>query len=556
MRRPRSFDERSARTRRSSRAVAAAIALALLAASCGGDDDSADDADTATTSAPSTSGDDAVTTPPSASGTPGTDPADAPVGGTLTYATVGNPATDTMDPTKWLTPFDIAVSSLVYDTLTRIDTDGSVTMALAESMTPNDDASEWTITLRPGVTFHDGSPLTADDVLYSLQRVQENQFQGFVAYGIVDLSKSEAVDDLTIHAVLTRPSFLLPQYVADIAGGIVKAGATDFTAPIGTGPFMFDAFAPGESATLTRNASYWQAGRPHVDELRLVEINDPSAAVNALLAGEIDGTDIPFTAADQVTSAGLDVVAGGRGAAGNFYLRLDQTPFDDPRVVEAMKLAIDREQCVDVGLLGNGDVGNDLFGATSPSYNSKVEQRTYDPERAKALLAEAGQSDLTVELIAAPAAPGMMECAQVFQQSAAAAGITITINEVDAGELYNPATFYLSATFGMTQWAGQSFEATTQGALLSDSPFNETHHVDPAFDAAFWAMEATADPADRQRQADEIQQELWDTGGYIIWGYADTLSGFSARVGGTEAFEAPSTGFHFDELADVWIDEG
>jgi peptide/nickel transport system substrate-binding protein len=125
-----------------------------------------------------------------------------------------------------------------------------------------------------------------------------------------------------------------------------------------------------------------------------------------------------------------------------------------------MKLAVDRDACVESGIQGRGEIGNDLVGSTHPSYNSSIPQREYDPERARQLLQEAGQQDLRVELVTTQFAGGMAECAQVLKESASAAGITIDVRTIPGQDLFNPEAGYLSYGFGATSWTGPSFQET------------------------------------------------------------------------------------------------
>jgi peptide/nickel transport system substrate-binding protein len=464
-----------------------------------------------------------------------TDTPAATAGGTLRVGLVGG-GSESLDPHTWVASHDIARASLVFETLTELDGEGEAQMLLANSITPNDDATVWTVVLRDGVTFHDGKPMTTADVRYSIERIQTKGYGAAILAGI-DLASSVIIDDLTIELHLVQANAEMPLLFADLFTSIVPDGVDDFTAPIGTGPFMLDSYTAGERSELVRYDGYWQDGKPLLDGVELIIISDPSARVNALLSDQIDvAVQIPATAVPQIESTdGLALVVSPGVAAVQYYMRMDTPPFDDPRVREAMKLAIDREKCVEVGLGGYGSVGNDLFGPSHPSYASDIPQREYDPAAAKALLAEAGYPDgISVELMTAKAGPGMQECAVVFADSAAAAGIDITVREVPPDEIYNLESNYLIVPFGPTQWSGSSFQEVARSTLLVGAYYNETAFVDEAFETAFRSAEAVLDEEARYAAFAELQQQQWQSGGYIVWGLQDSITAISTAVTGLE----------------------
>jgi peptide/nickel transport system substrate-binding protein len=477
-----------------------------------------------------------------------------PVGGTIKSAWVGSGTAETIDPTTWLTLMELARISAVFDRLTYIDETGRPQPMLAESLEPNADASVWTVRLRPDVTFHDGSPLTAEDVLYSYQSAMERGFFAAGVFGMIDVANSSVVDDLTVEFVLETPNAEFDRVVADPSGSIIKAGTTDFTETvIGTGPYVMEEWVAGVRTDLVRFEDYW--GDPaNLDRLELIEINDETARINALMSGQIDlAVNIPPFFADQLEAApGFSVAYDSGTTAPIIYMRQDTPPFDQLAVRQAMRLAIDRQKCVDVALAGRGTVGNDLFGPTYPSYADDIPQRSYDPERARSLLDEAGIGELSVELVTAPGV-GMLECAAVFKESAQAAGIEITLRQVSAADIYNPESVYLQVPFGPSEWKGVSFQEHARMSLLQSSYANETANADPEFDAAFAEAEATLDDAERNAKYAALQRELWDEGGYIVWGIQQQVIAFNDKVGGYDTLAGPSIGFLPPGLEDLWI---
>ncbi|HTP30238.1 MAG TPA: ABC transporter substrate-binding protein, partial [Anaeromyxobacteraceae bacterium] len=230
--------------------------------------------------------------------------------------------------------------------------------------------------------------------------------------------------------------------------------------------------------------------------------------------------------------------------------------FNDPAVRKAMRLAFDREKAIQVAYLGFGHPGNDLFGEAHASYNSSLPQRTYDPAAAKNLLQAAGYTlPLKVTLYCADGGAGMIEGAEVLQQSAKAAGFDVTLKKVTPGELYNPATVLGKVPLGMDFYGGNSFQQMVFQTMLSNAPTPEFGMNSKAFDKAFYSALAILDPAKRKAAYDAIQKQLWEDGGAIVWAYADNITAFSSKVGGTEAFDGPTIGLFYPGLnsGDLWI---
>lgn len=510
--------------------------VALMIGACAGDANTAEPVPTADADA---AGDDA------APGDAGSDagaadagaqqPADSPdstaaqmTGETLRLADtgVGGPI-ESLDPHNWQVGVDLTRATALFETLTIITGDGELTGLLAESMTPNAEATVWTIILREA-TWHDGTPVTSADVLYTFERIQLNFLRGFIEVGNIDLANTVAVDDRTVEVALYRPQANFDLFMTTTSTSIVKDGTQDFSAPVGTGPFKLESFTAGDRSVMSRYDGYW-GDNALVDTLEILSIGDPTAAVNALLSGEVDIAAVPSPQVAQVQAAGFDTSTADIGSAAVFYMRQDTPPFDNQAVRRALRLAIDRESCVTVGLGGQGEVANDIIGPiVAASSGSSLPQRTYEPDEARRILDEAGIVDLTVELVTANVGQGALECALAFSQHAAQAGIEITVREVDPAELYNVETTYLAVPFGTSQWGGIPFELQVRMGLMSNSFFNET--AEYSLDEMILAAEATLDRAARAEAYDAIERRLWESGGFIVWGTQTATVGMAPHV--------------------------
>ncbi|MCI0633350.1 MAG: ABC transporter substrate-binding protein [Actinobacteria bacterium] len=516
----------------------AAISFPGLLAAC----------DTGTDAAPPTG---ATATGATATGT-GTAPR---FGGHLTIGVSAASASETLDPPLYTAPPEHYRARAVFDRIAE-RRDFTTELELAEELEAvGGDPTTWLMTLRSGVQFHDGKSLTSDDVLWTFERLgrADSPTVSFIE-PFIDLANTRRVDDLTIEFALKQPQGDFPGFLADLPFlYIVQDGADvflDAADMVGTGPYKLAEFIPGERFLLEKNADYW-AGEPYIDEIEGVSI-DRAEQLNALLAGQLDVAE--EVAASQVSqlegNADFQVISLPGGGAPFFTMRLDSAPFDDVRVRQALKYAIDRQDILDKVYLGRGTLGNDMFGKGWPSYNEEIAQYSYDPEQARALLADAGQENLEVELITAV----WTDVATLFAEHAKAAGITINLNRVPQDDIYNTDLYYLKAPFTETDWRTSSFEKVVPEGLLANAVANETAWVFPEWDERFLEAFAVVDEGDRNDAYLQLHAEISEEGGYIIPVWFDYTYAASSRVHGIE----PIAGLWYLNIArfeDLWVDE-
>ncbi len=459
-------------------------------------------------------------------------------GGRLRVADPGGGNIETLDPQKSLNLIDEMRDRQLYDTLTFFDPQYRLKPWLAESLEPNKNATQWQIKLRPGVTFHNGKTLTADDVLWTWHRIlnPKTASPGAAEIFALDLTRTKKVGKYELLAVLKQSQIDFPYLLSGREQSIIPAGFSNFAKPIGTGPFEFVSFAPGRQSLFKRNPHYWQSGQPYVDELQIISISDSTARLNALLGGQVDAIDnLPFVNARTLKgNSKARVLVTKTPTCLPWVMQLDKKPFGDVRVRNALKYAVDRPKTVNVALEGFGQVGNDLFGLGTPSYDSHIPQRTYEPDRAKALLKAAGIDRLPVTLHTNPATVGNVESCQAFSQQAKAAGIDVNVKVWDSGKY--GSDIYLKVPFFQTYWNFPP-EIMFPFAFLKKSIYNETHFNDPTFARLYAKAEATVDKAKRQKVYDDLQQMIWNRGGYIIWGFFDFTDAVSPRVQGVVPHE-------------------
>ncbi|WP_325094247.1 ABC transporter substrate-binding protein, partial [Leucobacter sp. M11] len=486
----------------------------------------------------------------------GTTGAGDPVtGGSLSVGVVGGSIKDTLDAHVPVTHPDQARVIQLYSTLIDYSVDHELQMALAESVEPSADARTWTVTLREGLKFSDGSPITSADVIASIMRITDPDDPKAGATALADLDRDavEAVDELTAVFPFNDPTTVFADSLAQYASGIVPADY-DPENPVSSGPFMPQSFEPGQQSVFVKNPNYFREGEPFLDEVTIINFPDDTARVNALLGGQVDAIDqLPLGQTSVVeANDGFEVLESPSGSWLPFTMRVDTAPFDDVRVRQAFRLIVDRQQMVDQVLDGRGEIGNDMYAPYDACYPSDIPQRTQDIEEAKRLLAEAGQSDLTVELVTSPVAAGIVEAAQVFAQQAAEAGVTVEINRVDTGDFYGER--YLDWTFAQDFWFTRDYLPQTDVSSFESSPYNETHWNDPEWTRI--ALEARGE-LDEDRRCElirEAQQIEYDTGGYIVWGFPNTVDAYRVGVNGfvPDPSGIPLTSFAFRL---VWLDQ-
>jgi peptide/nickel transport system substrate-binding protein len=475
-------------------------------------------------------------------------------GGNLTVGSTGGGAQDSIDAHFATSDPDIARLNQLYEPLAVRDADFNLQLLLAESMTPEGKSPDvWTVRLRPGVTFHNGQPVTADDVIFSLKRIinPKNPGTGAASIGYIDLKRTKKLDPRTVRVVLQFPNVGFPDDIGQYFNGIIPVDY-DPKKPVGTGPFKYQSFAPGQQSVFVRNADYWN-GPSHVDSVTIIDFADDTAKVNALLSGQVDAiTNLPAAQLSQVRGLpSLRDLISKAGAWQPFTMRVDKAPFNDVRVRQAFRLIVNRQQMVDQVLLGQGRVANDLYAPLDRAYDGALPQRHQDLEQAKFLLKQAGHSNLTVTLVTAPVYEGIVEAAQVFAAQASGAGVTVNLDKTDTTTFYGPN--YLKWTFAQDFWFTRNYIPQIEQGNLPNSPFNETHWSDPRFQKLIRQAQGELDATKRNDLLREAQQIEYERGGYIVWSFSNQLDAYSSQVTGFRPARSglPLTNYGFGRVGFV-----
>jgi peptide/nickel transport system substrate-binding protein len=456
----------------------------------------------------------------------------ARTGGRLRVGIIGGGASETLDFNQALAEMDTARALNLFEGLTDFDPDGKSYNVLAEELSPNADASVWTVKVRPDVEFHNGKKLSADDVIFSLKYMLDpkNKAQGAGSLTGLKPANIRRKDAMTVELRLDAPNAFLSDVLGDRAVKIFAEG-TDFKQPVGTGPFKFQSWKRGDRSLFVKHDAYWD-GAPNLDELELVSISDANARVNALRAKQIDGlSQADLTLVDSISgdpALALLEKVGGQYTA--LYVDSTAKPFTDNNVRQALRYMCDREQMVSNALRGKGKIGNDIPCWFDEFYAGGIEQRPHDPEKARALLKQAGLENAKFTLQTSDPAPAMLESSTLFVQQAKAAGLNVELRKWPTDQYYSRA--FNHYPFAMTNWGGRPLSSQIALAYLKTSPYNETKWIDPDFEKLIKDAFATPDVAKRKLVMADAQQLLFDEGATVIWGFLPNIDAVSKKVHG------------------------
>ncbi|PPC74030.1 ABC transporter substrate-binding protein [Pokkaliibacter plantistimulans] len=475
-------------------------------------------------------------------------------GGSIRVAGVSSSTADTLDPAKGALSTDYTRHYMFYNGLTRFDAHLTPQMELAESMASND-ATTWVVTLRKGVTFHDGKPLTSADVVFSLNRHKDAAVGSKVMKLAEQMQDIKATGPLEVTITLSGPNAELPSILAVSHMLIVAEGTTDFNKGNGTGPFKVQEFKPGVRSVAVRNENYWKPGLPYLDQIEFIAIPDEPSRVNALLAGEvhvINNVDPRSTKRIEASTTHRYVDA----PSGNYtdlIIRRDQMPGQSNEFTQAMKLLLDREQIKSAVFRGFAVVGNDTpIAPGSRFFNAELPQTTYDPDKAKFLLNKAGLAGAKIPVIASEAATSSVDMAVLLQQSAKKAGLNLDVKRMPSDGYWSNHWMKHPLSFGNINPRPNADIIFSQ-FFQSTAPWNESGWKNERFDQLLIQARAETDDGKRGQMYAEMQTLVHDHCGIGIPVFISNIDGVDARLKGYGT--NPLGGFMGYMFAEqVWMD--
>ena len=497
------------------------IVLALLLQACAGAEASPTPVSTEAQPQPTDTGAVAVTEGPGEEPTPAaTEAATEPAGtqaGTLRIAM--QPIVQT-DPGFISSDPEVLVANHIYDYLVDITAENEIAPRLATEWQVSDDGLSYVFTLAEGVSFHDGSPLTAEDVVWTFDRLRDPDLGLPTSSLYENITSIEATGDLEVTFTLLDPN---PFFLFDLSDNhalILKAGTEDPSVFNGTGPFVVVDYSPEDRLIAEANENYFVDDQPQLQGLEFIFFSDQTAQVEALRGGQVDlvmviSTDLfqslqnePGLELLQVATNGFDLVR----------LRADQEPGNDPQVIQALKLATDRDAIYSLVLQGFGEIGRDspIGPLYAQYYTEELALPGRDVEEARRLLAAAGYEDgLDLELHT-PDTGNRPNLAVVLKEQWAEAGVNVEVL-VEPESVYYGEDGWLQVNLGITGWGSRPYPQFYLDVMMKcDAIWNEAHFCDEELDELITTAGTTMDEQERVDAYQEIQRILIERGPIVI----------------------------------------
>ena len=443
-------------------------------------------------------------------------------GGRFLCALDDGNTTDSMDPATYESTFQITMAHTHRNFLTEITTDNVVGPELAESWEASDDASEWVFKLRQGVEFHNGKTFDANDAMATLNYHRGEDTKSAAKALLDAVEEIKADDKNTLRVKLSAGSADFPYVLSDYHLTMLPSdgeGGITWQDGVGTGGYTVEDFEPGVRCFMKRFPNYWKEGRAHFDEIEYLAIPDVNARQTGLSTGELnamiecDVKTVHLLARDE----NIEVENIPSGTHITMAMHMDVAPFDNNDVRLALKYGIDREQTMQKIFRGYGSLGNDHpIGAVLPYYAADLEQRVYDPDKAKFHLKKAGMENLKVSFSTSDVpAPGGVDLAILYQETARKGGMEIdVVREPNDGYWSN---VWLVKPFCLVSWGQRPTpDVMFSLAYAADADWNESHFKHERFNKLLIEARAELNDAKRGEMYFEMQQILRDEGGTII----------------------------------------
>jgi peptide/nickel transport system substrate-binding protein len=487
-------------------------------------------------------------------------------GGTLVFGRGGDSVS--LDPGVVTDGESFKVTQNIFETLLNFgEQDTTINPGLAKEWTVSEDGLTYTFTLQEGVKFHDGTDFNAEAVVKNVKRWQAGNAEDYYYFSSMFgdiITDVKADGDNTVVFTLDRPQAPFLKNLAMSPFGIAsptafeKDGANFGQNPVGTGPFKFVEWRATESITIEKFADYWQEGLPKLDKVIFKVYADNTARLNALVSGEIDLADgiNPSDRGSIEGNSALQLIE--RPSMNIGYLGLTNTraPFDNKLVRQAVNYAIDKQAIVDAFFEGGAEVAANPMPPSISGYNESVDPYPYDPEKAKALLAEAGYDGKEIELWAMPVArpymPDAAKVAEVIKQNLEAVGIPAKIVSYEWAVYLDKAKNGEADAF-MLGWTGDNGDADNfLYTLLSKETIgsnNYAYYSSDEVSALLKEAQSETDEAKRNELYKEAQVKIHEDAPWVPLAHSTPLL---AAKAGVKGFLPHPTGS--DKLDTVTID--
>ncbi|HEV7253302.1 MAG TPA: ABC transporter substrate-binding protein [Mesorhizobium sp.] len=457
-------------------------------------------------------------------------------GGILKAGLQGGESTNSLDPALNLSQVPFNFCKQWGEFLVRLSQDGGLENRIAEEIGASDDARIWTMKIRDGVEFHNGKTVTAEDVLATLERHADEKSQSG-ALGVLTGIESMKVDGKNVVITLAEPNADFPYLMADYHLVIQpNGGKDDPAAGISAGPYKVSVNEPGVRYGGERFANFWDAGKMgFVDQVEIIVVNDTTARTAALQSGQVHMINRVEPKVVDLVKRLPGVVIQNVSGRGHyvFIMHCNTAPFDNNDLRLALKYAMNRQEMLDKILLGYGSVGNDFpISAAYPLF-TELEQREFDPDKAKFHYEKSGHSGPILLRTSEVAFPGAVDAAQLYQQACAGAGIQIEVRR-EPGDGYW-SEVWNKQPFSTSYWGGRpTQDQMYTTAYQSKADWNDTRFFNEKFDQMLIAARGELDEAKRKQIYADMATIVRDEGGLILPMFNDFIDAVSDRVQGFE----------------------
>ena len=474
-------------------------------------------------------------------------------GGKIKVASQTTSTADTVDPAKQNNQTDYTRCFTFYNGLTRLDASLAPQLELAEVI-ESKDATVWTVKLRRDIKFHDGTPLTAEDVVYSIARHKDPATGSAAKALAMPMKEIVASGKDEVRITLESPNADLPVVLGTPHFLIIKNGTTDFTTAIGTGPYRCQEFKPGIKSVAVRNPDYFKPGQPYLDEIELFGIPDQTARLNALLSGDVHiaAAISPQLAKRVQATPGYAVFETKAGGYNDLVIRQDSDPGRNQDLVLALKYLQNRDQMKAAIFQGYAVVANDQpIDPTNRFYFPGLKQRPYDPEKAKFHLQRSGLANTTIPLHAM-ASSTMLDHAVVLQQAAQQIGLAIDVKRMPADGYWSNVWMKQPLTMGNIN-PRPSADVMFTLFFKSDSTWNESAWKNEQFDKLLVLARAETDEAKRLQMYGEMQTLVNEHCGIGLPVFLSILDAHTSKLKGLKPIPTGGLmGYAYAE--NVWLE--
>jgi peptide/nickel transport system substrate-binding protein len=456
-------------------------------------------------------------------------------GGTLRLGMEGGSPSDSLDPRTYADSIPIAMSLMLWNNLVEVADNGDATGELFEKWDVKPGATDWTFTIRKGITFTSGKTLDADDVIYSLN-LHRGETKSPAKALLADITEIKKLSANQIQILMSNGNVDLPYNLSDYHIIVVPNGYTDFSKPDGTGAFTLDEFQPGVRATFKlKSGAYWKPNRGNFDRVEIRYIGDAAARTQALVTGQVDAINRvdPKTAGLLAKNKALKLSrTPGMGNRFAFVAHTDKDPYSNKDLMLSLKYGIDRKKIVDNVFSGYASIGNDhTVGTKMKFFDTKQKLNSYDPDKAKFHFKKSGVSAPIELQVSEGAFSGATDSGQIFQESLSKAGITLDLKRVSGDGYWD--NVWLKAPFCAVYWGNRpTIDNQLTSTFKANTTWNDTHFNNAEFEKLLVGARVELDQGKRAQMYAKCQELISQNSGMVCFAVQDYLDAHTTKLQG------------------------